>query len=98
MRSSAIGLAISLLLGPALYIAARESDPAPSAARAGGADALMIGSQGLAGVIWWEWTGSEGGPSDFGYTPKNKPAEKLLREWFAKGRSTAAAGAPSAQP
>ena len=56
------------------------------------------GSEGLAGVVWWEWTGSQGGPSDFGYTPKNKPAEKLLREWFAKGRSSTAAGTAAALP
>ena len=37
----------------------------------------------LMGVIWWEWTGSAGGAGDFGYTPKNKPAEEVLRRWFA---------------
>ncbi len=36
---------------------------------------------GLAGVIWWEWT-EGGGANDFGYTPKGKPAEQVLREWF----------------
>ena len=56
------------------------------------------GTEGLAGVIWWEWTGSAGGASDFGYTPKNKPAEKLLRDWFAKDRSSAAAGTSATQP
>ncbi len=43
-------------------------------------------SSELMGVIWWEWTTSPGGRDDFGYTPKNKPAEKLLREWFAELR------------
>ena len=56
------------------------------------------GSPGLAGVIWWEWTGSPGGANDFGYTPKNKPAEKLLREWFAKQRSPAPAGPTTTRP
>lgn len=37
----------------------------------------------LAGTIWWEWTDSPGGPDDFGYTPKGKPAERVLRDWFA---------------
>lgn len=36
----------------------------------------------LMGVIWWEWSESPGGTGDFGYTPKNKPAETLLRQWF----------------
>jgi hypothetical protein len=44
------------------------------------------GSPGLLGVIWWEWTGAPGGPGDFNYTPKNKPAEQVLRRWFAEGR------------
>ncbi len=38
----------------------------------------------LLGVIWWEWKPSAGGPTDFGYTPKDKPAEALLRKWFAE--------------
>lgn len=36
----------------------------------------------LMGVIWWEWGTAPGGASDFGYTPKGKPAEKLLRAWL----------------
>ena len=39
---------------------------------------------GIEGIYWWEWTPGSGGPSDFGYTPKGKPAEKLLREWFER--------------
>lgn len=39
---------------------------------------------GLAGVIWWEWTPGDGGPDDYGYTPKAKPAEKIMRDWFAE--------------
>ncbi|MCG3136384.1 MAG: hypothetical protein HJJLKODD_00216 [Phycisphaerae bacterium] len=41
------------------------------------------GVKGLAGVIWWEWLPTDGGMDDYGYSPKNKPAEQLLREWFA---------------
>ncbi len=53
---------------------------------------------GVAGVIWWEWTGAEGGAEDFGYTPKGKPAEKLLREWFAGAREPAADASGSSAP
>jgi len=53
------------------------------------------GTPGLSGVIWWEWTAAPGGPSDFNYTPRGKPAEQVLRRWFAAGRETAA---PSASP
>ena len=41
----------------------------------------------LQGVIWWEWPPAPGGPSDYGYTPKNKPAEQVLRRWFSAGKS-----------
>lgn len=41
------------------------------------------GAEGLAGVIWWEWTTADGGPTDFNYTPRGKPAELVLRRWFA---------------
>jgi hypothetical protein len=41
---------------------------------------------GLAGVIWWEWTGDPGGPGDYNYTPKNKPAQQVLERWFAGSR------------
>ena len=34
----------------------------------------------------WEWTPGDGGKDDKGYTPENKPAEKVLREWIAKPR------------
>ncbi|MBN1343139.1 MAG: hypothetical protein JXQ73_10690 [Phycisphaerae bacterium] len=38
----------------------------------------------VGGVIWWEWTTYGGGKDCYNYTPKGKPAEGLLREWFAK--------------
>jgi hypothetical protein len=38
----------------------------------------------LLGVTWWEWDASPGGPNDYGYTPKGKPAEEVLRDWFAE--------------
>ena len=37
----------------------------------------------LGGTFWWEWTPEPAGPQDFGYTPKGKPAEQVLRRWFA---------------
>ena len=48
-------------------------------------------SPGLLGVCWWEWTSAPGGPGDFNYTPRNKPAEHILRRWFAEGK-------PASQP
>lgn len=43
---------------------------------------------GVAGVIWWEWTAAPGGLNDYTYTPKNKPAEHLLRAWLREGSPT----------
>jgi hypothetical protein len=37
----------------------------------------------LNGVFFWNWFGP-GGKLDKGYTPRGKPAECVLREWFAK--------------
>lgn len=42
------------------------------------------GNPTLGGFMIWEWTPGEGGPEDRGYTPENKPAEKLIKEWLAK--------------
>jgi hypothetical protein len=35
----------------------------------------------LGGVFFWNWWG-EGGPECHDYTPRRKPAEGVLREWF----------------
>ncbi len=35
----------------------------------------------LGGLFVWNWWG-EGGPRDRDYTPRGKPAEALLRQWF----------------
>jgi len=44
---------------------------------------------GVAGVMWWEWTNGPGGAKDYNYTPKGKPAERMLRQWFRqKGRTS----------
>jgi len=48
----------------------------------------------VGGIIWWEWTESAGGGDDFNYTPRGKPAEQELRNWFSaqqrKARNKAA--------
>ncbi len=47
----------------------------------------------VAGVIWWEWAHHGGGSSDYGYTPKNKPAQAVLQDWFT-GAATRSPGDP----
>jgi hypothetical protein len=42
------------------------------------------GTPWLGGFSVWEWPPGDGGPTDRGYTPENKPAEDVLREWMAK--------------
>lgn len=43
----------------------------------------------VGGAIWWEWSDAAGGENDYNYTPKDKPAEKELRRWFAERRELA---------
>jgi hypothetical protein len=45
---------------------------------------VWYGNPYLGGFSIWEWPPGEGGPEDRGYTPKGKPAEAVLKEWFAK--------------
>jgi len=55
----------------------------------------------IGGIIWWEWDTSDGGMDDFNYTPRGKPAEKLLRDWFAEtsqSKQSANSTAPSKNP
>ncbi len=40
----------------------------------------------VGGIIWWEWDRSAGGNDDYGYTPRGKLAEAILRMWFANLR------------
>lgn len=35
------------------------------------------------GVIWWEWTKHNAGPDRIGYTPRDRPAETVLRNWYS---------------
>jgi hypothetical protein len=37
------------------------------------------------GLYVWNWEG-KGGVDDPGYTPRHKPAERLLRSWFSRAR------------
>ncbi len=53
---------------------------------------------GVGGVIWWEWTSGQGGHQDFGYTPKAKPAERVIRDWFAYQRQQRAKQAATDAP
>jgi len=43
------------------------------------------GQPGLLGVCWWEWSNASGGPGDYNYTPRHKPAEQVLRRWYKEG-------------
>lgn len=38
------------------------------------------------GMYWWEWGSSvkSGGPKNRGFSPQNKPAEKVLEKWYKK--------------
>jgi hypothetical protein len=38
----------------------------------------------LGGMSVWEWPPGDGGPENRMYTPENKPAEGVIREWFGK--------------
>ena len=38
---------------------------------------------GLAGMFWWQWElGDVGGPSNLDYTPRDKRAERVLKEYW----------------
>jgi len=46
-------------------------------------DALMD-KPWFRGFFWWNWTTdpNQGGPTDENYTPHNKPAERILKQWY----------------
>ncbi len=52
----------------------------------------------VAGIIWWEWNESDGGITDYNYTPKGKPAEAELRHWYAERRRERATASKPAAP
>jgi len=41
----------------------------------------------LAGIFWWEWESIPSRTELTGYTPRGKPAERVVREWFRSPRS-----------
>jgi hypothetical protein len=43
------------------------------------------GNENLGGFMIWEWLPYRVAPDDKSYSPHNKPAEKVLKEWLAKG-------------
>ena len=44
----------------------------------------------VGGIYWWAWDlDGHGGATDTGYTPQGKPAEDVLRRWFAGERPEA---------
>ena len=45
------------------------------------------GEPRLAGAYIYNWWG-DGGPGDRCYTPRGKPAERLLRAWYQAGRES----------
>jgi hypothetical protein len=42
--------------------------------------------EGLSGIYWWKWPTylEYGGSRDNDFTPNNKPAEKIIAEWFRR--------------
>jgi len=46
----------------------------------------VAGLSWLRGMYWWQWSPDpdDGGPDDTGYTPRDKPAEDILRSWYLK--------------
>jgi hypothetical protein len=49
----------------------------------------------VGGIIWWEWTPTAGGPDDYSYAPRGKPAERILRAFFQEARRAAASRSES---
>lgn len=40
----------------------------------------------IGGVFFWDWSSdpNAGGPNDGGYTPQNKPAQDVMKQWFTQ--------------
>ncbi|HSA29728.1 MAG TPA: hypothetical protein P5159_24620 [Phycisphaerae bacterium] len=56
------------------------------------------GTPEVGGIMWWEWNDTAGGTSDYNYTPRGKPAEQELRDWFRRLRQEGKVAADGAQP
>ncbi len=52
----------------------------------------------FSGIYWWSWSPDpyEGGPDDDGFTPHDKPAEDVVREWY--GAPKRRAPGPAREP
>ncbi|HSA58482.1 MAG TPA: hypothetical protein VLJ37_02200 [bacterium] len=50
-------------------------------------------SRNLGGVYFWNWYG-QGGENDRSYTPRGKPAEKVLTRWYRDDSSSSPASSP----
>jgi hypothetical protein len=51
---------------------------------------VMLHSDWLGGLYFWSWeVDRPGGPDDDGYTPRGKPAEDVMKDWFAPDSMTA---------
>ncbi len=48
----------------------------------------FCGREWLAGLYWWNWLAdpNQGGSEDKDYTPHNKPAEEILKEYYQNGK------------
>jgi hypothetical protein len=68
---------------PWAYDAPGEADPSAQARCYQAFIEAWTGDPALAGVYFYIWWG-EGGPADTGYTPRGKPAERLIAAWFTK--------------
>lgn len=46
----------------------------------------FAGQPFVAGVYWWNWFGF-GGPNDTSYSPRGKPAARIIERWYKGSRS-----------
>lgn len=90
------------LKDPWNYVPDRDTKPDPHAQARGYASfldawsdvfappGLARRSEAFAAVFFYEWSpyADSGAPGDFGYSPRNKPAEPLLEAWLHRDRPT----------
>ena len=77
------------------YYHNEEATPAGHQEQAANYQAFIetwAGRPEVGGILWWEWTASAGGDKDHSYTPKGKPAEAVLREYFRRRQSPDGSG------
>lgn len=71
---------------PWAYDAPGEADPAAQERCYRAFVGAWTGYPPLVGVYFYLWWG-EGGPADTGYTPRGKPAEKVIADWYGPDRT-----------